>query len=150
MTYTIDHLKQLREETGVSFALCKQALEKSNNDIEKAKIELKKMGVEHAHKKAKREAKQGSFFSYIHHNKKIVATLELLCETDFVANNSDFQALGNDIVQQIASMNPDTKETLLKQPFIKDNSLTIEELIKQAILKIGENIIIGRFERWEI
>lgn len=150
MTYTIDKLKQLRDETGVSFSLCKTALEKANNDIEGAKKVLREMGVEQANKKTNRETKQGSFFSYIHHNKKVLAVLQLLCETDFVANNSDFQALGNDIVRQIASMDPKDIDELMKQDFIKDSSMTVEELLKQAILKIGENIVVAKFERWEM
>lgn len=146
----IKKLKQLRDETGISFNLCKKALDESDNDIEKAKKLLQKWGIEKAESKASRETKQGSLFSYIHHNKKVGVMLELQCETDFVALNEEFQQLGNTISMQIASMKPENKEELLKQPYVKDPQTTVENLIKEKILKIGENITIGRFQRWEM
>ncbi|HLL60722.1 MAG TPA: translation elongation factor Ts [Candidatus Nitrosocosmicus sp.] len=146
----IQKLKQLRDETGVSFNLCKKALDESGDDIEKSKSLLQEWGIEKAAGKANRETKQGSLFSYIHHNKKVAVMLELLCETDFVAANENFQKLGNTLAMQIASMNPKDKEELMTQPNIRDPKVTIDTLIKEQILKIGENIMIGRFERWEI
>ncbi|KXK11944.1 MAG: Elongation factor Ts [Microgenomates bacterium OLB23] len=74
----------------------------------------------------------------------------LLCETDFVAMNEDFKKLGNDVAMHIASTNPENKDALLSMPFIKDPSLTIAELVKNEILKIGENIAVGEFVRFEI
>lgn len=146
----IQKLKQLREETGVSFNLCKKALEESKGDLTIAKKLLREWGAEKAAGKADRETKQGAVFSYIHHNKKVGVLLELLCETDFVAANEEFQQLGNSLAMQVASMNPTDKEQLLSQAFIKDQKTTIDNVIKEKILKIGENITIGRFERWEI
>jgi len=148
--YTIDNLKQLRQQTGVSFTLCKKALEQSNDDIDKAKKILTKWGVEISLAKIQKATNEGSLFSYLHHNKKIGALLELLCETDFVAKNTDFQKLGQQLVMQIASMNPKNVKELLGQTYIKDLSKTIDNLIKEYILKIGENIKIGRFVRYEI
>jgi elongation factor Ts len=146
----IKKLKQLREETGISFNMCKKALDESHDDIEKAKKLLSQWGIEKAESKSNRETKQGSLFSYIHHNKKVGVMLELLCETDFVASNDEFQQLGSTIAMQIASMKPENKEELLKQPFVKDPKTTVDNIIKEKIHKIGENIIIGRFERWEM
>jgi len=146
----MENLKKLRELTGVSFSLCKKALDEAGNDIEKAKALLSKWGVEKAEGKMNRETKQGSIFSYIHHNKKIGILLEIHCETDFVANNSDFQALGNNIAMHIASMKPENIEELFKQEYVMDSSKTIETLLKEAILRIGENLKIGNFVRYEL
>lgn len=150
MAFDIDILKQLRAETGVSFSLCKKALEEASGNLEAAKKLLSKWGVEKAEGKADRETKEGSVFSYIHHNKKVGVLVEVLCETDFVAKNEDFQVLGRDIALQIASTNPENAEELLKQEFIKDPSKTIDQLVKEHILKIGENLTVGRFTRYTI
>jgi len=146
----IKKLKQLRDATGVSFNLCKKALDESNDDLEKAQKLLSQWGVEKAAGKMNRETKQGSLFSYVHHNKKIGVLFELLCETDFVAVNPDFQELGTMLAMQVASMNPQNKEELVTQPLIREPSKTVDVLIKEKILKIGENITIGRFIRYEI
>lgn len=146
----IEKLKQLREETGVSYAMCKEALDTSKGDIEKARELLKKKGAEVALKKADRETSQGAIFSYIHHNKKIGSLVEIMCETDFVARNETFQKLGNEIAMHVASTNPKNNAKLLKEPFIRDQKITVEALIKDSILKLGENITLGKFIRFEI
>lgn len=143
-------LKQLRDETGISIALCKKALEESDNAIDKAKKLLEEWGIEKAKSKASRETKQGAVFSYIHHNKKIGALVEIFCETDFVATNDDFGTMGRDIAMHIASVSPENEKELLDSAFIKDPSKTIDNLIKEYILKIGENMKIGKFIRFEI
>ncbi|PIZ63427.1 elongation factor Ts [Candidatus Roizmanbacteria bacterium CG_4_10_14_0_2_um_filter_39_13] len=143
-------LKQLRSETQVSFSLCKKALEESDNDIEKSMKLLKKWGIEKAEKKADRETKAGGLFSYIHHNKKIASLIELQSETDFVSGNDDFKKLGNEIAMQAASVRSDTLEEFLVQDYIRDPGKTIDNLIKDAILKFGENIKIARILRWEL
>lgn len=148
--FTIENLKKLRELTGVSFSLCKKALDESVNNIPKAQKLLEKWGIKKAESKLLRPTKQGAVFSYIHHNKRVGVLLELLCETDFAAQNSEFQKLGAEISMQVASMNPKDQKELLKQAYIKDPKKTIEILIKEHILKIGENIVIGRFIRFEI
>ncbi|OGK18749.1 translation elongation factor Ts [Candidatus Roizmanbacteria bacterium RIFCSPHIGHO2_02_FULL_40_13b] len=150
MTLDATKLKELRELTGVSFSLCKKALDESGNDIEKAKKLLNEWGIEKAASKDGRETKEGAIFSYIHHNKKIGVLVELLCETDFVAKNSDFETLGKHIASQIAFLNPKDAAILLKSESVREPGKTIDVLIKESILKIGENIILGRFTRYEI
>lgn len=147
---TINVLKKLREETSVSFSLCKKALDQSGNDIEKAKKLLSAWGIEQTESKLLRKTQQGALFAYIHHNKKIGVLLELLCETDFVASNSEFQLLGNALSMQIASVNSSDVSSLLDSPYIKEASKTIEALIKEYIFKLGENIKVGKFVRFEI
>ncbi|MDO8657477.1 MAG: translation elongation factor Ts [Candidatus Levybacteria bacterium] len=146
----IELLKKLRNETQVSIADCRKALEETDNNIDKAKEWLTKHGIEKAEKKSDRETSQGLIDCYIHQNGKVGAMVEVLCETDFVARTDEFKKLVHEIGMQIAAMNPKDVDTLLKQEYIRDGSKTIESLIKEAIAKIGENIVIKRFSRFEI
>ncbi|RLC33931.1 MAG: translation elongation factor Ts [Candidatus Nealsonbacteria bacterium] len=145
----IDKIKQLREETGVSIGECRQALKEAGEDIEKAREVLKKMGKEIAKKKAERTTGQGIIDSYIHPNKKVGVLLELGCETDFVAKSPDFQNLSHELCLQIAA-SPDEEIPLLEQPWIKDESKTVKDLIDEYIAKVGENVVVKRFVRYKI
>lgn len=150
MSLDLTLLKKLREQTGVSFSVCKKALEEASNDIEKAKKLLSKWGEKKAADKAERSTEEGVIGSYIHHNKRIAALAELRTETDFVAKNEEFRALAQEIAMQVATMNPESVEELLKQEYIRDPSKNIGDLIKDAILKFGENTKIHRILRWEM
>ncbi|MCR4329224.1 MAG: translation elongation factor Ts [Candidatus Roizmanbacteria bacterium] len=147
---TIELIKKLRVETGASVALCNKALLESKNDLKRAHELLKTWGVERAQKKQGTEAADGVIESYIHHNKRMGALLTLHCQTDFVAKNEEFRKLAREIAMQIASMAPKTSEELLKQAYIRDSKKTIESLIQEQIAKLGENIKIGEFVRFEI
>lgn len=146
----IKKLKALREETGVSFSLCKKALEETKNNINEAKKLLSKWGAEKVMEKSTKQTMEGAIFSYVHHNKKIASLVELLCETDFVAKNQDFQKLGTELAMQIASIPASSDKELLTQEYIRDPSQKIADLLKSAILKFGENIKIGKFLRWKL
>ncbi|QQR64250.1 elongation factor Ts [Candidatus Roizmanbacteria bacterium] len=146
----IKKLKQLRDETEVSFSLIKKALEETDNDIAKAKKKLQDWGAEKVTKVAGRSTSQCGIYSYIHHDGKTAGLVELLCETDFVSGNSDFKSFGREIAMQVASFNPKNAEELLKQEYIRDSSKTIEDLLKEAVLKFGENIKISRILRWKL
>lgn len=146
----IKKLKQLRKETQVSYALCQMALEKAHNDLEKAKKILIDQGAEIIEGKKGKETQEGGIFAYIHHDKKLAALVELQCETDFVSKNNKFHQLGKELAMQIASTNPKTVEELLNQEYIKDTGKVIDDLIKEYILKLGENIKIKKFIRWEL
>lgn len=143
-------LKKLREETSASVSDCRRALEESNGSYEKALEWLKKRASEKAEKKADRETGEGLVEPYIHQNGKIGVLVEILCETDFVARTDDFKKLAHEVAMQIAAMNPKDVEDLLTQPFIKDPGMTIQELVKQTIGKLGENITVKKFARLEI
>jgi elongation factor Ts len=145
-----DKIKQLRDSTGLSLGQIKKALDEAGGDEAKALEILKAQGLATAEKKSYREVKEGVIDSYIHANKKLASVVELLCETDFVARNSDFQQLAHDLAMHIAAVRPGTIDELVGQPFIKDPSLTVKELINQNIAKLGENIQIGKFEIFEI
>lgn len=143
-------LKKLRDETAASVADCRRALDESNGDYAKALFWLKKKSVEIAAKKASRETSQGIVDAYIHQGGKVGVLLEVLCETDFVAKTDDFRHLARELGMQIAAMNPKDVDELLKQEYIRDGSQTIEQLMKSVIGKLGENITIKRFVRFEI
>ena len=144
----IDQVKQLREETGVSVSECKKALEEAKGDLKAAKDLLKKWGKDLASKKISRETSQGIIENYIHPNKRIGVLLELDCETDFVAKSKDFKTLAHELCLQIAAVRDEVP--LLEQSWIKDPSKTIKDLVGEYVAKIGENITIKKFERYEI
>lgn len=142
----LEDIKKLREETGAGIADCKEALSQSSGDMVKAKEWLKQKGFDKAAKKAEREVKNGIVEVYSHGGRVGVA-VEVLCETDFVAKTEDFKNLAHEIALQIVSMNPENKEDLLAQEYIRDNSQTIADLIKSVVGRVGENIQIGEFSR---
>lgn len=146
----INDIKKVREMTGISFESVREALEEADGKIELALEMLKKKGVEASAKKSGRETGEGLVFSYIHSNGKIGVLLKLLCETDFVAHNEQFKELGHELAMHIAAMNPKNVEELLLQSYIRDPDLTIDAFIKNYIVKLGENIRVGKFSRFDI
>jgi|SRR3990167_3247645 len=148
--YTLANLKKLREQTGVSYDLCKKALDETQDDIPKATKLLQKWGTSLTENKLSRKTGQGAIFSYVHHNRKLASVMALLCETDFVAKNSDFLALGHDLAMQVASVDPKDEKELLESFYIKDQTKSVDSLLKENILKIGENIKIGQFATFKL
>lgn len=151
----IELIKQLRQETGASISECQKALTSTNGDYEQAKEWLRKNASVRADKKSERETGEGIVASYIHGNGKIGALVEILCETDFVARNPEFKTFGQELAMQVAATRPENEEVLdtkwlLKQPFIKDPSVTVEDIVKEKISKLGENINIRNIARFEI
>lgn len=146
----LKQLKKLREETLASISDCRVALDNANGDYKKALEWIKKNSLTKADKKADRETMQGVIEPYVHNGGKIGALVEVLCETDFVARTDEFKKLSHELSMQVASMNPEDVKALLKQDYIRDPSMTIEELIKSVIGKLGENIQVKRFTRMEI
>lgn len=147
---TIDQIKKLREKTGAGVMECRKALGETKGDEKKATDLLKKWGVEKAQKKSDRATKAGMIDSYVHAGGKVGVMLEIQCETDFVARTQDFKNLSHELCLQIASMDPQDVKALLKQEYIRDPSLTVEVLVKQVIGKLGENIAVARFTRFEL
>jgi elongation factor Ts len=147
---SLDQIKKLRAKTKAGVMDCRQALEESQGDIVKAEKWLREKGLKTAAKKEGRQTKQGRIEVYSHGEGKIVGLVELLCETDFVARTQDFKDLAHELAMQVAAMEPKDKEELLKQPWIRDEAKTIEELVKELIAKTGENIKIGQIARFEL
>src|SRR5215203_1869224 len=152
-------VKALREKTGAGIMDCKKALQETGGNMDKATEYLRQKGLAMSSKVAGREAKQGLIESYIHTGGRIGALVEVNCETDFVARTEEFRTLAREIAMQVASMNPtsvgrlDTAEggedVLLNQEYIRDARKTIRDLIKETIGKVGENIQVSRFQRFE-
>jgi elongation factor Ts len=190
---SMDQVKALRDKTGISIMQCKKALEEAGGDEEKALILLRKKGAEIAAKKGDRTLGAGVIQAYIHSNSTIGAMVELVSETDFVANTPEFKTLAYDIAMHVSASRPEfvneneisesekAKATevfkaevegkpenlkeqilkgkldayfqdklLLKQPFIKNPDLTIQQLIDNAIQKFGEKIEVVRFVRFNV
>jgi elongation factor Ts len=158
-------VKELRELTGAGMLDCKSALEEAGGDFDKAKDILRKKGVAMAAKRAERATAEGLVQTYVHHDGRLGALVEINCETDFVARTEDFSKLAQAIALQVAATNPtyvasedipkdtegDAKELcLLLQPFVRDESTTVADMVKETIRKTGENIRIRRFARFEL
>ena len=139
-------IKRLRELTGAGVMDAKRALEEAGGDFSKAEEIIKDRGLAKAASKSEREIKAGLVKTYLHNN-RVGVLLKLGCETDFVAKSQPFQELAHDLAMQIAAMAPDDVPVLLSQPFIKDESITIDSLVKQAIARTGENIRVEAFYR---
>ncbi|HEY9840560.1 MAG: translation elongation factor Ts [Candidatus Sericytochromatia bacterium] len=195
MSITADMVKTLREKTGVGMMECKKALQETNGDLEKAQDYLRKKGLADASKRSGRATSEGLIEAYLHVGSQIGVLVELNCETDFVARNTQFKSLARDIAMHIAASSPlyvsrdevpeaqieKEKEILmaqpdmaskpenvrekiiigriekfyesvclLNQPFIKDPSQKVEDLVKSAISTIGENIQVRRFARFSV
>jgi elongation factor Ts len=195
MEITAEMVKSLRQQSGAGIMECKNALKESNGEVEGAVTFLRKKGLAKADKKADRETSEGTVSTYIHPGSKIGVMAELLCETDFVANTTDFQQLARDICMHIAASKPRfvsrdevtedilekekeiyaaqardsgkpekiidkivvgkmdkfyEENCLLEQKFIKDSDCTVQDLIKQKIATLGENILVAHFCRFEI
>jgi elongation factor Ts len=191
----LELIKKIRQQTGAGVVNIKKALDESGGNEEKAIEILRKQGQSKALKRSEREAREGVVVSYIHSNKRVGALVKLLCETDFVARNEEFQELAKDIAMHITALNPGftkpedvsaemvekekeiwksqlaqegkpaemmekimlgkekkfrEENSLLTQPFVKDPSKTIQDLVVEKIGKIGENIQIGEFVRFEL
>ncbi|MDA1337168.1 MAG: translation elongation factor Ts [bacterium] len=146
----INDIKQLREETGMSMMDINNALKESGDNLEKAREFLRSRGAEIAQKKQVREVGEGVIDVYLHPTAKTGVILDLRCETDFVAKSGDFKALAHELSLQIAAMDAESPEELLAQDYIKDSSKTMENFLQEYIAKLGENIVVKRFVRYQI
>jgi elongation factor Ts len=147
---TVSQIKKLREETNYGVMECRQALVESGGDMKKAKQWLDEKSVMKAQKKASREVKSGLVEAYAHATGKVAAIVEVACETDFVAKTDQFKKLCRELAMQVASMNPKNVKELLAQEYIRDATKTVEQLVKETIGVLGENIVVRRFVRVEL
>lgn len=150
MSFSAADIKNLREKTGAGVMDCRNALTESNGDMKKAEEIVKARGLARAEKKADRETKEGYLASYVHATGKVAALVEILCETDFVARNPEFQQMAKEVAMQVTAMNPANVEELLSQEYLRDPGLTIDQLVKQLSGKIGEKFVVNRFVRYSI
>jgi len=145
----MEDVKKLRADTGAGVMDVNKALKEAGGDLDKAKVIIMEKGQIKASKRSGRETGAGVLESYIHNN-RVGVLLELRCETDFVARSEPFRSLAHELAMHVAAMNPMDIEKLLQQPYIKDESQTIEQLVKGVIAKTGENIEVERFCRYEV
>ncbi|MFO7996959.1 MAG: translation elongation factor Ts [Dehalococcoidia bacterium] len=165
MIVSIEAVKELRNRTSAGILDCNQALLEVGGDIEKAIELLRERGVATAEKKKDAVATEGVIEAYVHHTKHIGALVELNCETDFVAHTDEFKELARNLAMQIAAASPQFIASedmppeaemdpqvvcLLSQPFIKDPSRTVKDVVTETIAKVGENIKVRRFARFEL
>jgi elongation factor Ts len=145
MEITSELVKELRDRTGVSVMECKKALVASDGDMEKALAILSEKSQASVAKKADRELGAGTVAAYVHSTAQVGAMVVLSSETDFVSKNEEFVALARDIAMHAAAMKPATLEELVDQPFIKEPSKTVKDMIAQATQKFGERVEISKF-----
>ena len=154
MAVSMEDVKKLREMTGAGMLDCKKALEEAGGDIEKAKEILRIKGLAKAEKKAGRETKEGIIYVVLSEDRKRGAMIELNCETDFVARNEEFQKLAERIAKHILETDENKNKAgegdeVLGQKLYDEPEKTVEILIKEAIAKIGENIKLSRYCRYD-
>ena len=150
MKISVDDIKKLRKMTGAGIADCRKALEEAGGDLKKAQELLRGWGIEKAVKKADRKVGAGMVETYVHAGGRVGAMVELRCETDFVARTDEFKNLIHELAMQVAAMDPADVSELLKQEYIRDSTKTVDELVKETIAKVGENIQVKRFVRFEL
>jgi len=195
MTATVEQIKELREATGAGMLDCREALNHSDGDIEKALEYLREKGLAKATKRAGREASNGTVEVYSHGEGRVGVMVEVNCETDFVARNETFREFAHEVALQIAAESPlwvreeeipaEILETereeakafakeegkpdniigkivegriakylndtvLLNQEYIRDDNLTVQDLLNEKVAFLGENIVIRRFQRYEL
>ena len=165
MEISVAQLKDLRNQSGAGIMECRNVLLTTEGDMEKALLLLKERSLFKAEKKAKRATTEGLIEAYIHTGGRVGAMVEVNCETDFVARTDEFKELAHDLAMQVAAMAPefvseeeipegvdiDPEITcLLLQPFIKDQTTKVKDIISQTIAKFGENIKVSRFARFEL
>ncbi|MCF4969853.1 translation elongation factor Ts [Nostoc sp. CMAA1605] len=141
-------VQELRQKTGAGMMDCKKALKETNGNVEEAIDWLRKKGIASAGKKSDRIAAEGLVETFVQPGGKVGVLIEVNCQTDFVARNDAFKALVKNLAQQAATA--DSLESLLAQPYIEDNSVTVDEFIKQSIANLGENIQVRRFVNFAI
>ena len=169
----INHIKKLKQLTGVGLTVAKQALESAGGDFNRALRQMKAKGLAQAQGKAGKPTTAGIIISYVHDD-RIGVLVEISCETDFVARNDQFQSFAKNIALQVAASRPEylnseqltneqksefaapselekfiAQACLLNQTYIKDPKLTVNDYLQSAIAQLGENIVIERFSRLE-
>lgn len=149
-TVSAEAIKALRDETGASVMMIRKALTEAGGDKNRAMDILKQLGSESAAKKESRETNAGKIEAYIHSGAKVGVLLELRSETDFVSRNDDFGVLAHNIAMHIAAMSSSSVDALLAEPYVKDPSKTVGDMIKTASATFGERIEVRQFVRYEL
>ena len=195
MSVAAEKIKQLREQTGAGVKDCRDALEKSRGDLEKAAELLRAQGLAAASQRAERETRNGVLELYRHGEGRVGVMVEVNCETDFVGRTKEFREFAHEMALQVAAASPrwvspgeipaaalehqaeearrigradgkpeaviekivagrlekfTSEACLLRQPYIRDETKSVEDLLREVISTTGENVTIRRFVRWEV
>lgn len=145
----IEDIKKLREMSGAGLTDAKQALIDAEGDFDKALAAMKQKGFDKAIKRGERAAGAGLIGSYSHDG-RIGVIVEVNCETEFVAKTDEFKELVKDLTLQIAASEADNIDALLAEPFVKQPDVSVGDYVKEHIAKLGENIVVRRFERMSL
>lgn len=158
-------VKELRDQSGAGVMECRSILIETEGDIEKALQTLREKGLARAEKKSQRVTAEGLVEAYVHTGGRIGAMVEVNCETDFVARTDEFKELAHQLAMQVVAMSPrfisveeipegsdidPAADCLLSQPYIKDQAKTVQDIITETIARVGENIKVRRFARFEL
>lgn len=146
---TKEQIRELREKTGAGVIDCKNALEESKGDFDKAVQIIQEKGLSKIEKRAGREAKAGIIHSYVHGG-RIGVLVDVRAETDFVVRSEPFQELTHELAMQIAAMAPKDVAELLRQPYVKDEKRAVQDLVNDVSAKTGEKIQVNTFYRIEL
>lgn len=165
MEISIEMIKELRDQCGAGIMECRNTLFEAEGNMAKALQILKEKGLRKAEKKAGRTTSQGLVEAYVHVGGRVGAMVEVNCETDFVARTNEFKELAHELAMQIAALSPQfiseedipegvdvepQTDCLLLQPYIRDPGKTVRDIIVETIAKVGENIQVSRFARFEL
>lgn len=146
---TAEAVQKLREATGAGVMDCRKALIDAEGDFDKAKAIIGEKGLAKMEKRADRETGAGLIESYIH-NERIGVLLDVRAETDFVVRSEPFHELAHDLAMHIAAVGPENVDELLTQPFVKDESKTVKDVIGEVVAQVGENVSVHKFFRMEV
>jgi elongation factor Ts len=147
-TVTTELVQKLREATSAGVMDCRKALIEANGDIDAATKIIHEKGLAKVEKRADRATGAGLVLSYVH-NERIGVLLHISAETDFVVRSEPFKALAHDLAMHIAAAAPENVDALLAQPYFKDETRTVKDVVNEVIAKVGENVTIGEFYRIE-
>lgn len=195
MSVAAEQIKELRAQTGAGVKDCREALEKSGGDLERAAELLRAQGLAAASKRADRETRDGVLELYRHGDGRVGVLVEVNCETDFVGRTKEFREFAHEVALQVAAASPRwvsprevpaeviereseearrvgrtdgkpegviekivagrlekfyTEACLLRQPYIRDETKSVEDLLREVISATGENVTVRRFTRWEV
>jgi elongation factor Ts len=146
---TADEVQKLRERTGAGVMDCRKALIEAEGDFDRATAIIREKGFAKAEKRGDRATGAGLVETYVH-NERIGVLLDVRAETDFVVRSEPFRVMAHDIAMHIAAAAPETVEELLAQPYVKDESKTVKDVIGEVIAKVGENVSVNKFFRIEV
>jgi len=150
MTISASMVKELRELTGAGMMDCKKALEESGGDIQQAVDVLRTKGLADLAKRAGRATNEGVVSAWVNDLGRVGSMVEINCETDFVARNAEFTTFASAVAEQVAVDAPSSADLLLDLQWKRNPSITVKQALGELVGKLGENIVITRFVRFDV